>query len=184
MVNYIWENIFKNSSKESNIESSLKENFLFSSLSKKELNFVEKIIHVRQYHPSELIFRQGEIGVGMYIIVKGSVDIYQEKDEDEDNENRVHITRLYEGTFFGELSLVEENGKRSATASAHDETTLIGFFKPDLLEILDRNPTTGVKIIFKLAQILGQRLRATTDKVSQLRNHIRNSDSDKGSTFS
>jgi len=51
---------------------------------------------------------------------------------------------------------------------------LVGFFKPDLLEVLDRNPVMGVTLTFRLAEILGQRLRATTEKVSQLRNHIQN----------
>ncbi len=175
MVNFIWEDIIKSKEKETQIGSVLKENFLFAELSKKELRFIEKIVHVRKYRPGETIFRQGEIGVGMYIIIHGIVDIFQERQAPEaEDVERVLITTLHEGTFFGELSLVEDNGKRSATACAKEEAVLVGFFKPDLLEVLDRNPVMGVKITFRLAEILGQRLRATTEKVSQLRNHIQN----------
>lgn len=175
MINYIWEFIFNKKTASGSIQTALKNSYLFSQLNSRELRFVEKIVHIRQYRASEIVFRQGEIGVGMYIIAKGSIDIFQERGENssEGEEEQVHITRLSEGTFFGELSLVEENGCRSATACAQEDSTLIGFFKPDLLEVLERNPVIGVKITFKLAEILGQRLRATTEKVSQLRSHIR-----------
>ena len=45
---------------------------------------------------------------------------------------------------------------------------LIGFFKPDLMEILERKPAMGVKILFQLATVLGERLLQTTDRITLL----------------
>lgn len=175
-MNYIWDNIFKRLQQEQDITTVLSKNILFKNLKKRELAFIKNIVHVRKYRSGETIFRQSENGVGMYIIVKGTVDISIIDDvltEDRYSEKEVVVTRLEQGDFFGELSLVEENSVRSATAIASTETILIGFFKPDLLEILERSPTTGVKVVFRLAEVLGRRLKETTEKISQLKKEVR-----------
>ncbi len=173
-MNILWDNIFRKPKKEDDIRTVLKENVLFRDLSERELSFVQDIVHVRRYHSGEAVFRQGEVGVGMYIIVKGRIEIYVTDPNAAQEEFRdIYITQLLDGDFFGELSLVEENGRRTASAVARDETVLIGFFKPDLTEILERNPSTGVKIVFRLAEVLGRRLKETTDKVSELRKTLK-----------
>ncbi|MCB0393259.1 MAG: cyclic nucleotide-binding domain-containing protein [Bdellovibrionales bacterium] len=174
-MDFLWENIFKQSQKARTISALLAENFLFSDLTKKELRFVENIVHERHYRTGESIFKQGEIGVGMYIVVKGSVDIivYDTDPTGKRPTQNILVTRLMSGDFFGEISLVEENGRRSASAVAAEDSIVIGFFKPDLMEILERSPATGVKVVFKLAEVLGRRLKETTDKITQLRSEIK-----------
>lgn len=172
-MNYIWDNIFKRSADQT-IHAVLKENMLFSDLSASELYFLERCVHVRHYHAGESVFRQGEVGVGMYLVVKGRVEIYIVDSNAVSGESReIYITQLLANDFFGELSLVEETGRRTATAVARDETTLIGFFKPDLMEILSRRPAMGTKITMRIAEVLGRRLKETTDKVSELRRVLR-----------
>lgn len=173
-MNYLWDNIFKRPKKEDEIRLALRENILFRDLSEKELKLLEGIIHVRRYHAGESVFRQGEIGVGMYVIVSGRVEIYVIDGHGSTEEARnIYITQLLKGDFFGELSLVEDNGLRTASAMAREETVVIGFFKPDLLEILQRSPSSGIKILSRLAEVLGRRLKETTDKVSDLRRALK-----------
>jgi len=173
-LNTLWENIFKKQANERDIPRILSENVLFKDLTPKELRFVEQIVHERHYRKGEYVFQQGEVGVGMYIIAKGSVDIslYDSQPLVGDQAKQVFVTKLEAGDFFGELSLVEENSRRSASAIAGEDSVLIGFFKPDLMEILERSPTTGIKIIFRLSEILGRRLKETTDKIKQLKREI------------
>ncbi len=141
----------------------LKENALFHTLNAKELKLLSKMVYERVYQPDEVIFHQNERGFGMYIIAKGRVDI-----KTEGHEEAIQVTCLGAGSFFGELSLIEPDNIRSATARARERTILIGFFKPDLMGILERQPAIGVKILFQLAAILGQRLMSTTERISQL----------------
>jgi CRP-like cAMP-binding protein len=114
------------------------------------------------------------MGVGMYIIASGNINITKEETHQDKtkSENGIIITKLIAGDFFGELSLIEENGRRSATATAGEDTSLIGFFKPDLLEILERRPGVGVKIALRLGEVLGRRLKVTTDRVSILEEQL------------
>lgn len=143
---------------------------MFEGLRDSEIRFLERCVHVRQYHAGESVFRQGEIGVGMYLIAKGRVEIYAIDQQVQESSGReIFVTQLLPGDFFGELSLVEENGTRTATAIAKEESCLIGFFKPDLDEVLSRRPVMGIKITYRLAAVLGRRLKETTVKVSELR---------------
>lgn len=170
MADFLWENLIRKTQKESSSRKSLKSNFLFQDLNPTELTLIEKIVNIRNYRAGETIFRQGEVGVGMYIIVKGNVNIYVEETVPETGKiQNTHITQLHEDDFFGDLALVEENGRRSATAIANEESILIGFFKPDLLEITQRNPIAGVKILMRLGETLGTRLRATTAKITEMK---------------
>jgi CRP-like cAMP-binding protein len=174
MTDFLWKNYFKRTTEEREISAILKENILFTDLSFKQLKFVTKIVHQRKYRTGEAVFRQGEVGVGMYIIASGHVNITKEetRSDNSSNENGIIITKLIPGDFFGELSLVEENGRRSATATAGEETSLIGFFKPDLLEILERRPGVGVKITLRLGEVVGRRLKETTNRLSMLEEQL------------
>lgn len=174
-MNLLWENIFRKKKRNDDVHSILKENILFQDLSSHELRFIENIVHVRSYRAGEPVFKQNEVGFGMYIVAKGRVEIFvaDRSAGSEDVIRDIYVTQLTQGDFFGELSLVEENGKRTATALAQEDSLLIGFFKPDLLQILDRSPTVGVKVVFRLAEVLGKRLKETTEKVSELRKAIK-----------
>ncbi|MCP4372719.1 MAG: cyclic nucleotide-binding domain-containing protein [Deltaproteobacteria bacterium] len=175
MTDFLWKNYFKRTTEEKEIGATLKENILFADLSSKQLKFVTNIVHLRKYRTGEIVFRQGEVGVGMYIIASGHVNITKEEAHSDKSkpENGIIITKLISGDFFGELSLVEENGRRSAMAIAGEDTSLIGFFKPDLLEILERKPGVGVKIALRLGEVIGRRLKETTDRVSVLEEQLK-----------
>ncbi len=161
-LSLFWENIFKKDRQVWTIQEALKKNIVFKDLTPREINQIQNITHLRSYTASEAIFKQGEVGVGMYIISKGSVDIVYD-------DNR--IATLKEDDFFGELALVEERGVRTATAIAKEDTQVIGFFKPDLIQIMNQTPEIGVKILFRVAQVIGTRLHETTALVkSQQRN--------------
>lgn len=174
MMDYVWENLFRENGKNQSLRQKLKENILFQDLNFNELKLVEKIVNVRNYRPGEPIFKQGEVGVGMYIITTGTVNIYVEELQAQTGATyTTHVTQLKTGDFFGELALVESEGRRSASATAHEETVLIGFFKPDLLEIVERNPSAGVKILMRLGEVLGTRLRQTTARITELKKESR-----------
>lgn len=173
MVNYIWENFFRKDAAELTELEVLRNAYIFGTLSQKELRFLKETVHVRTYRPGEVVFRQGELGIGMYIVVKGAIEIFVESVNETGEPQTMMVTRLSAGDFLGELSLIESNSRRTATAMASEETTLIGFFKPDLMEIIERQPATGIKIVVRLGEVLGRRLKETTTKVSELKRELK-----------
>ncbi len=171
MVQFLWENVLRKKRDENNVLSFLKKSFLFKDLTSSEVDFLAHIVHVRHFEAGEKIFTQGDPGVGMYLVFNGNIDIIMHDPSVEPRHSKIEeifITRLEKGDFFGELSLIEDPSYRSASALSVTKSTLIGFFKPDLLQVIQRNPHTGNKIILRLAEILGKRLRETTEKVTEL----------------
>lgn len=172
MVNYLWDNLFRSNTEEQKVRQFLKDCHLFKDLNSREIKLIENVVHVRRFQSGETVFNQGEMGTGMYLIFKGQINIYTRGASPIGEDHLGFLTRLIEGDFMGELSLIEESSRRTATALAHEECSLIGFFKPDLLQILERNPSAGAKVLFRLAEVLGRRLKETTTKVTELKREI------------
>ncbi|PIU00228.1 MAG: hypothetical protein COT74_04645 [Bdellovibrionales bacterium CG10_big_fil_rev_8_21_14_0_10_45_34] len=176
MVNFIWENFHRVADRKKNIEALLADNALFSGLRSRELKIIREMVHERHYRSGERVFKEGEIGIGMYIVVRGGVTITtQNLDVLAGAEPETIVTHLQEGDFFGEVSLVEQNGHRSASAWASKDSILLGFFKPDLMALIERHPAIGVKVVFRLAEVLGRRLRETTEKITSLKMDLKRS---------
>mgnify|MGYP001774057981 CR=1 FL=1 len=160
-----WANIFKGKKKRDEmVESILKEVPAFSHLERKEIELLASIVHKREYKKGEYIFYQGDPGLGMYIIQEGEV-LIQYTDPDG---NKKDLAILKDGDFFGEIALIDES-PRSASAICKTDCHIIGFFRPDLFEIIERHPKLGIKIVLKLAEIIAERLRRTNQEVTRLK---------------
>ena len=167
---FLWTDFFsKKSEEEVTVLSTLKANKLFKHLTNREIQYVSKVVHMRRYEPSDRIFAQYEKGLGMYMIAKGAVEIRLKTPNAEKSDPETTVAELSEGSFFGELALIDDNDRRSASAYAKGPTTLIGFFKPDLMEIIERRPELGVKILLQLAKVLGKRLTETIEQIGKER---------------
>jgi len=164
----LWRNLFSQKSvKEGTIEEILSKVPAFSDLTPRELREVASIVHRREYRATEPVFYQGDPGLGMYIIQDGEVSI---RILDKDGEER-ELALLTDGDFFGELALLDES-PRSANAVCKTDCVLIGFFRPDLFELISKNNALGIKIVLKLAEIVAQRLRHTDKELSKVKSQL------------
>jgi CRP-like cAMP-binding protein len=130
---------------------------LFEGLDFRDLKKIELIVHERTFMPDEVVFHERQPGTGMYIIKKGLVKLTKTS-----NGEKTKIAELGEGEFFGEMSLLEDY-PRSAQATAVVKTELLGIFRPDLFDLIERNPRLGSKLLLKVSQRLANRLRKTTE---------------------
>jgi CRP-like cAMP-binding protein len=139
---------------------------LFANLPRRYWRELTSLFHFRAYEDQEIIFHYATPGLGMYIIIEGSVLILALKDE-----TYVEIARLARGDFFGEMSLVEEV-ERGATAMSSGKTRLIGIFRPQLQNLIHRRPRLGLALMERLARILTTRLRESNRKLSDCRDQL------------
>jgi CRP/FNR family transcriptional regulator, cyclic AMP receptor protein len=130
---------------------------VFEGFSPRELAALGRVLHKREYLPDEVIIRQDEPGLGMYIIQSGEAAVISGRDN-------VQLSILGDGDFFGEVSLLDET-PRSATVVARTHCLILGFFQSDLFGLIERDPRFGVKIVIRLAKILGDRLRKANVQV-------------------
>jgi len=163
---FAWKEVFKAKIKPASMEEMLSKIPVFEKLEVKELRQIATIVHRRQYSKGEYVFYQGDPGLGMYVVEKGKVGIVVG-----DNGSQKEVTELGDGDFFGEISLLDES-PRSASIIVKEDSHLIGFFRPDLFELIERTPKTGLKIIVKLAEMIGERLRHMNSEFSKLRAEV------------
>ncbi|MFA6469637.1 MAG: cyclic nucleotide-binding domain-containing protein [Bacteroidota bacterium] len=161
---FAFKEVFKSKIKPASVEEMLSKIPVYEKLDPKELRQIASIVHRRQYVKDEFVFYQGDPGLGMYVVEKGKVGIVVVGDDGMQKE----ITELSNGDFFGEIALLDES-PRSASVVVKEDSSLIGFFRPDLFEIIEKTPKTGLKIVVKLAEMIGERLRNMNNEFTRLR---------------
>jgi CRP-like cAMP-binding protein len=132
---------------------------IFKDLNSKEITQLAKIIHNRNYAAGEIIFYEGDPGIGLYIIRNGEVVIKRSIDHDEFH----FLASFSNGDFFGELALIDGE-KRSASAVAKTDVNLSVIFKLELDEFIERYPKKGIKILQGITEITVTRLRKLNEE--------------------
>ncbi len=164
----IWGFLFdKNETEDSKVIECLIDSSLFSDLSKRELYKVKNIIHQRKYNKDEEVFETGIPGVGLYIVQFGRVGVYVENSLGETE----MVAELMAGQYFGDVALFSDT-PRTATIKAHETTVLLGICRPDLLDLIKRDPELGVKILMPFLSLAGKRLEFTNRKLSKVKNEV------------
>jgi len=134
----------------------LKSMQMFRYLSYKELVRVMNITDTVDYGEGDVIFREGEPGEAMFVVMTGSVRV---------SKGGVTVAELRRGQHFGEMSLVDRS-VRSLTAVASDQTRLAVIRRKDFYDIIKKESQLAVKLLWSFVQVLGARLRKTTSDLS------------------
>ena len=124
---------------------------LFSSLDKKELQEIGRSCQERKYSPGTVLIKQGDTGVGLYVITKGRVRITQVTDPDRPEED---LGTASAGDVLGEMALLDDL-PRSATVTAIDEVTALLLPVWEFRAAIRNHP----EIALKLLSVLSHRLR-------------------------
>jgi signal-transduction protein with cAMP-binding, CBS, and nucleotidyltransferase domain len=134
---------------------------LFDMLSAKELKLLAAMVHERSYGVGETICEQGTPGAAMYIVKKGTVELFRQ-----DSQGRAvrRLGLLAEGSFFGEGALLEGT-VRFMSARAQEPVEALVFFRADLDSIVARMPTTGTKILRKLAWVISRMMESALEEL-------------------
>jgi CRP/FNR family cyclic AMP-dependent transcriptional regulator len=165
MVNPLWGNIFRRKAEEESLAGFLGTVQVFSELKGRELNFLETLVHVRRYSPQETVFEEGDPGSGIYVIRTGRVRIFSRNPEGPDED----LAILGPGDFFGETTLSAPT-TRSASARAVETSELIGLFRADLLETIQKHPAIASKLLMGLTRVVSERLQAAAQEIRLLKN--------------
>jgi CRP/FNR family cyclic AMP-dependent transcriptional regulator len=141
----------------------LKNNKIFSGLTDEEIKSIVIICSEQKFDGGSIIFEENSKGSGMYILVKGQVDIQMCMGAD-DELATVHV--IHEGEVFGELSLVDR-APRSATAKAAGHSLAFVLDADRFDELCEKNSHIGLIVMRNIAQIVTARLRETNIKYTE-----------------
>ncbi len=127
---------------------------VFEELSRREIQNIARIAYQRHYGVGEVIIHEGQNAAGMYIMVDGQAEVTKTLEDGA----ILRLTILENSELFGDVGLLDSS-PRTATVKATRDSNVIGFFRPELLELMNSNPRLASKVIFKLGQILTARFR-------------------------
>ena len=116
----------------------------------------------------QIIFLEGDDSQDLHILVSGHVDIIK------GNQKISDISE--EGALFGEMSLLD-GAPRAASVVAVEHTKIIGFFSPDLMDLIEHSPQLGFKIALRISQLMSDRLRTTLQDYRQTLKRVRDLES-------
>jgi CRP-like cAMP-binding protein len=134
---------------------------LFSTLSRRELNVVDGLLHERRFLKGEIIFDQGEEGQALHVVISGRVLICRQGEPD------TGAVRVIEaGEVFGEIALLE-NAPRALQARADEDCVLTSLSRGDLESLIDTHAVVASKILLQLARHLAQQLVGASSVIAQ-----------------
>jgi len=108
------------------------------------------------------VFEEGDREVSMGLVISGALGIFR-KDMDGGRKLLVRLTR---GQVFGDMALIDE-GPRSASAVAENETVFLLVTRNDFFELINRTPRLGVELTLRIARLLSSRLRDTSGRLCE-----------------
>ena len=103
---------------------------------------------VRTFTAGDVVFREGEVGECMFLVLEGEVEIRRG--------GRV-LETVGEDSVFGELALIDQ-APRSATAVAARDCRLAAIGQQRFVALVQRTPFFAIDIM----QVLAERLRRST----------------------
>ncbi|MFI5302081.1 MAG: cyclic nucleotide-binding domain-containing protein, partial [Polyangiales bacterium] len=133
---------------------------LFGSLSDADREALAERLHERRFAAGDAIFRQGDAGTSMFIVLSGSVQISLPGDAS--GAPPLVLAHMRGGEYFGELALFDDK-PRSATATAEIDTQLLELTRAELGAQLARSPTAAMTIL----QGMSTRVRETNALLSE-----------------
>jgi len=132
---------------------------LFRDLSAEQLGMLAATLRTRRYGRGEIIFRRGDPGDALHIILAGRVKISSPSESGVE----AILATLRPGEFFGSLALLDGE-PRSASATAIEETQTLALPRNRFRQLLNDEPAIRDHVFAELA---GE-LRRLTNHVEEL----------------
>ena len=139
----------------------------FTNLPAEELDRVMAGLEVVNLKPGEILFREGDTGDHMYVIVDGELEILKGPSTDEE----MILNTIHAGEYIGEMSLIT-GAPRTASVRSRGDVILLSMNRVQLMDLLQRHPHLANDMVGVLSQRLDNTnvstFRDLTEKNRQL----------------
>jgi CRP-like cAMP-binding protein len=131
-------------------------------LSGLEINFLSSLSQEVKLRPGEVLFREGEPGDRLYVVLEGRVMISKYIP----GAGEEALAFLERGDYFGEMALIDKQ-PRSADAKAHTGGAVVLAIPAEVLEgILDIRKLSSLRLLRLLCSLVARRRRELDDKLA------------------
>jgi serine phosphatase RsbU (regulator of sigma subunit) len=120
---------------------------LFATLPESERAKLVDVLRISELPANTIICNEGEPGDRMYLIQKGKVEVLKAMGTS-DEKVLTHITA---GDYFGEISLLQSLGQRTATVRSLTPVTLLEMTRADFELLMQRWPNLALDMLRELS---------------------------------
>ena len=146
--------------------ASLKTMALCRALTDAELDVIAGIVEAEDLALGKDLFREGDPGNGLYLVVAGEIDITKRGPRGERS-----LARLGPGGVLGEMSLVTLEA-RSATGRALSDSRVLRVPAQPFRALLAAGSTAALKIAAAIAEMLARRVATMNSLVLELADKV------------
>lgn len=140
----------------------------FTDLPDGELVRLQSELQVVNLKPGEILFREGQPGEHLYIVISGELEILMNPGTD----NELILNVVHKEEYVGEMSLLQPDGQRTTSARARGDVVLLSLSRSQFRELLQRHPELARPMVSVLSQRLVntnvQTVRVYSEKNRQL----------------
>jgi serine/threonine protein phosphatase PrpC len=129
---------------------------MFNHCTQDELRIVAAATRPHRHRAGTVIFRQGEPGTAIYLLIDGSVLIERDGNP---------IVTLGAGSNFGEMAMLDEPS-RSASAIAAEDCEVLVIPRDAFFPMLQQNNMLATKILWNMLLGVSARLRDTSRRLA------------------
>jgi CRP-like cAMP-binding protein len=121
---------------------------LFEGVPRADLERLGTSFKERRFNAGDTVAVEGEGGVGFFVIGEGTanVDVHGDK-----------RGQLGPGDYFGEVALIDEHARRTATITAQTDLICYGLTAWQFRPFVE----TNAQVAWRLLQVMAKRLRET-----------------------
>ncbi len=127
---------------------------LFSGLNRHQLGKLLVKFFEKRYPAGETIFREGDPGKALFVVLEGKVSIVRTADGAEKL-----LAVLAPGAYFGELALIDDQ-PRFAGARADEDTVLLILYKSHFDDLIEGQKALAIHVMENLLKTLAGYVRA------------------------
>ncbi len=131
------------------LSSALKQCHLFAGTDDEDRQKLLSISKTRQHNRGELLFEEGQVADGFYVVVSGKVKVF--KLSPDGRERILHV--IHPGSSFADAAIFDD-GAFPAFAMCIDQSSLLFFPKDQFLGLLHRHPQLAINMIAGLSRFL------------------------------
>lgn len=125
---------------------------LFADCTNRDLQTIARVVKDVDHRAGTVIAREGEPGVGLFIIESGGADV---------TIGGKKRASLGPGDFFGEIALLD-GGPRTATVTATSDIELLGLTEWVFRGLMQQHPSIAIKTLQAMAARLRNAAKTTT----------------------
>ena len=134
----------------------------FTDLPTDELDRIMAQLEIVNLKSGEILFREGDAGEHMYIVVSGDLEILMAPNTD----NELILNRVPQGEYIGEMSLIT-GAPRTASVRAHGDVVLLSMSRAQLMDLLQTHPHLASTMVHVLSHRLDNTNVATFRDLSE-----------------